>query len=202
MENILSLPDEVFISFLGFLPLPELIHFLESNKEIRERLFPYFEKAIESQREIYYYPPSSCQSYQKKIEREIETMVHFIHHQEGYNRLYLLDPQLTRDMNLGHIPSYQNMAIYTPKLLQEWWELYAYSNRLFSQGRIRVDDWMSSVLSLPLNQSLSLREFSSHLRTKMRGPFPLTPSINIIYALFREEQELNEYLNYARFINQ
>lgn len=202
MENIISFPDEVLISFLRYLSLPEVIHVLETNTEIRERLYPYFEEEIKKERENYLYPPDSLKTYETKIKRDIEIITHFLHHQEGYNRLCLLSPQLTKNMNLEHIPSYQGRAIYTPKLMRDWWELYIYTNRLISNGRIKVDNWMSSVLSLPFNQSLSFRDFSRHLGTQTQCSLSLHPTIEIIYALYQEESNLNEYLNYARYFKE
>ena len=127
------LPDEMIIEVLDKLSLVDMIAILYINREFYTRLYPYLNDKITA---IKYGP------YMKIIEREQSGIVELMNFPRN---LVLLNSNLTRVMNLEHLPKKDGLTVYTSHLLYLWWMIYIGSYDLRDGSIVNPDSTIDEV---------------------------------------------------------
>lgn len=198
-----SLPDEIFIKILDNLTIEELLNFLLINKNIRDRIYPYYDREIKD--EITDRNKAMIIN-DHKINKDINTAKFF------YNYMgppIFLNHKLGNFMSLNNFLSTDGKLIYNYFLAVDWWRIYIITNNLLiKRNSFKMDNAMKNIfsdyfLSHPdtdpnnaINRVTLLEMIKSNI--DYRVPEYLFNDMYILSYLINEYKEIKLYIKIIR----
>lgn len=193
--------DTLIYDILDKLTIPDLLRFLSTNKELREKYLPYFQEKIDDYQENLKYRKEVAIPKQIENFQRYQTIAQRIKQEP----LIFLSDELSSFMGLNHIPTYDNFKIYNQHLLRLWWTIYISQTigHLVTMNELfRLTDEISDLIQVPKGTTLSFSDFLQELRDLYDYIPPRTnnkPRIinipdSVIEALVNEYGELQNIL--------
>ena len=202
--NLIQIPQDVLIhDILDQLEIPDLIHILTTNKELRNRYLNIFEEKIEDYREdLRHRKEVVIPKYMQKIENYQARLGRLRGPNEDVEPggIRVLDERLAKSMsvdNLG-LPKFNGKTLYYLGALYLWWQIYVRDNGLIhfmsnnEVETIRIDDLMSSLVNIPSGTITRFDNFIVNLRIAHSRAFSGPLSNQDLVALDLELEELAE----------
>lgn len=150
----------MLILILDQLPIPDLIHLLTTNPQLKERFYPIFADKIEDYQFKLEALKYARPYYNQNIQREIMENKFYL------SDLILLDKPLSDFMGLENIPKYSGQTLYSISLLYLWWD--SYINIVLNQSAdfeqsVTLDQNMTSLINTTPPISMTLSDFIGNL---------------------------------------
>ena len=117
-QQLINLPRDMLVTILNILPIPDLIHILMTNSQLKTKFYPIFADKIEDFQLTSEAIKPAIESYFKNSSLILNISKHCL------KNLILLDKTLSDFMGLEHMPKYSDQVLYTGGLLYGWWDTY------------------------------------------------------------------------------
>lgn len=197
---MISLNQDVLINeILNKLSIPDLLHFFETNKELKDKYLPYFQEEIDDYQEYLQYRKSVIIPHLIKRFPRNESTVSF---RIGAGRNFLgISNRLANFMGIQHMPSFNELKIYTFNLLLLWWELYfsnIFDHSLTNLEIFTLPDDVAQLIQKPIGTSMNLISLIFRLIDLYTTELNFKPNEYEMIMLIQEADELD---NTARFMN-
>lgn len=200
---MIIIDKEVLIyEILGKLSIQDLIHFLSTNKELRDKYLPYFQEKIKDYEEDLRYRREVAIPLQTQNFEKLQQIAQYFRTQP----LIALSDDLSGFMGLNHIPEYDNSKVYNEYLLKLWWKIYISQmiGHLVTEDELfRLNDEMADLIQVPRGTNLSfsdflfeLRDLYDYIRTaRAADEYGIRNPSYFIGALVNEYSELKDLLS-------
>ena len=204
MSQQIGIPRDVLVNeILSKLPFRSLIRFLDTNKELATELLPYIQERIELEElkdaEQAYHERLE-ERYQQGVDLRKEFGQHLAIAPTLMIRVISLDDQLTKFMNVEHMPKNNGRTIYSSYLLESWFINYLYFNyhRKYDLNDIVP---LTSDMKKLLGRRIAPMTLRDYINKIVRLHFQSIPNMNYsnipeewLLALEEEESNLEQDL--------
>lgn len=178
MTDRILINQDVFIyDILDKLSIPDLLRFFATNKELKQKLYPYFQEKIDDYAEDLEYRNQVAKPTRV---RNIESLQTSADNMRNYPIL-IIDKVLANFMGITDVFNYRGISLYNSRLLILWWIIYisrVVGHLVKQDDIVPINHEMAQLISRPVGTSMRGGEFLHDLEFFHTGRIGVARSVD------------------------